>query len=327
MSAKSHNGFSASRKKIIAAAKRALPANQKNTVGALGDKIFAQAPVEDLEAQSTASLTTLLQSARKAEQKGTTVLRIEDHDDDQTLLTVSMANRPFILDSVLADLADVGCQINLVLHPLIKSTKGNLRSLVLILVSRLKSEQAKSLKVTLKTTMDQIRLVTDDWQPMLARMGETVAELRTSPPPIPAEQIAEAVQFVEWLTGNNFTFMGMRELKWEGNRKTGSLKPIKGSSLGILKDPELTVMTRGRKPVVITPEIRDFLFSDDPLIITKANVRSAVHRRTHLDYIGIKRYDKKGDTLSMADLKVLFPDEATVQNPSEDSGEKFNHKD
>ncbi len=27
------------------------------------------------------------------------------------------------------------------------------------------------------------------------------------------------------------------------------------------------------------------------------------------------QYEKKGDTLSMADLKKLFPDEATVQHP------------
>lgn len=39
-----------------------------------------------------------------------------------------------------------------------------------------------------------------------------------------------------------------------------------------------------------------------------------------------ERYDKKGDTLTMADLKELFPEEETVQNPSEDDGEKFNHK-
>ena len=38
------------------------------------------------------------------------------------------------------------------------------------------------------------------------------------------------------------------------------------------------------------------------------------------------RYEKKGDTLSMADLKALFPDEETVQNPAEDTGETFNHK-
>jgi hypothetical protein len=39
-----------------------------------------------------------------------------------------------------------------------------------------------------------------------------------------------------------------------------------------------------------------------------------------------ERYDQKGDTLSMADLKILFPDEETVQNPAVDDGEKFNHK-
>ena len=39
-----------------------------------------------------------------------------------------------------------------------------------------------------------------------------------------------------------------------------------------------------------------------------------------------QQYDKKGDTLTMADLKVLFPDEATVQNPAENTGATFNHK-
>ena len=38
------------------------------------------------------------------------------------------------------------------------------------------------------------------------------------------------------------------------------------------------------------------------------------------------RYEKKGDTLTMADLKALFPDEETVQNPAEETGETFNHK-
>ncbi len=39
-----------------------------------------------------------------------------------------------------------------------------------------------------------------------------------------------------------------------------------------------------------------------------------------------QRFDEKGDTLSMADLKDLFPDEATVHNPAEDRGETFNCK-
>ena len=36
-----------------------------------------------------------------------------------------------------------------------------------------------------------------------------------------------------------------------------------------------------------------------------------------------QRYEEKEETLSMADLKELFPDEATVQNSAIDNGETF----
>jgi len=38
-------------------------------------------------------------------------------------------------------------------------------------------------------------------------------------------------------------------------------------------------------------------------------------------------YEQKGDTLSMAALKALFPDEVTVQSPSDETGETFRHRD
>jgi exopolysaccharide biosynthesis predicted pyruvyltransferase EpsI len=36
-----------------------------------------------------------------------------------------------------------------------------------------------------------------------------------------------------------------------------------------------------------------------------------------------QRYEEKNATLSMADLKQLFPDEATVQNAAIDNGDTF----
>ena len=39
-----------------------------------------------------------------------------------------------------------------------------------------------------------------------------------------------------------------------------------------------------------------------------------------------QRFDEKGDMLTMADLKALFPDEPTVQNPADESEEKFRHR-
>ena len=46
---------------------------------------------------------------------------------------------------------------------------------------------------------------------MLARAREIIADLRKNPPPLPADDIAEAVQFLEWLAGDNFTLLGARD--------------------------------------------------------------------------------------------------------------------
>jgi len=125
---------------------------------------------------------------------------------------------------------------------------------------------------------------------MMTRVGEVIAELRDSPPDIPVDEIAEAVQFLEWLVANNFTFLGVREY---GYSAAGSeIAPKFETGLGILRAPEVRVLRRGRELVSITPEILEFLKEPKMLIITKANVRSRVHRRVYMDYIGIKRFDR-----------------------------------
>ena len=70
----------------------------------------------------------------------------------------------------------------------------------------------------------------------------------------------------------------------------------------------------------------------EPKVITDINQR-IVCRLPIGFYVNDERwekiwaqYEKKGDTLTMADLKKLFPDEETVQNPAPETGETFNHK-
>ena len=55
-----------------------------------------------------------------------------------------------------------------------------------------------------------------------------------------------------------------------------------------------------------SPEIRAFLHGPDPLIVTKANSKSVVHRRIYLDYIGIKTFDAKGKLLGELRIVGLF---------------------
>jgi glutamate dehydrogenase len=50
------------------------------------------------------------------------------------------------------------------------------------------------------------------------------------------------------------------------------------------------VLGRAGEVMHTTPAIREFLMRPEPLIITKANAKSRVHRRAYLDYVGIKTW-------------------------------------
>ena len=92
---------------------------------------------------------------------------------------------------------------------------------------------------------------------MLARVGEVVAEIKANPPPLPAEEIAEAIQFLEWLCGDNFTLLGVRDYRFAASAEEP--EPVQGSGLGILRNPELRELTRSAGQVVMAREMRAYL--------------------------------------------------------------------
>jgi glutamate dehydrogenase len=63
-----------------------------------------------------------------------------------------------------------------------------------------------------------------------------------------------------------------------------------------------------------TPEIRAFLHGPDPLIVTKANAKSVVHRRIYLDYVGIKTYTAKGALSGELRIVGLFTSTAYTRS-------------
>ena len=83
---------------------------------------------------------------------------------------------------------------------------------------------------------------------MLARVGEVIAELKNNPPPLPVDEIAEAIQFLEWLVANNFTFLGVRDYALTGDER--GYEPVPESGLGILRAPDVQVLRRGDELVV-----------------------------------------------------------------------------
>jgi glutamate dehydrogenase len=143
-------------------------------------------------------------------------------------------------------------------------------------------------------------------------MRAAIGEFRDHHPALPEAAIAETVAFLEWVEADNFVFLGTRDFSYAGLDSAG-IESAQGEGLGLLRDPSVRVLRRGEELVTVTPEVRAFLTAPEPLIVTKANVKSRVHRRDYMDYIGLKRFN---DGAVSGELRVvgLFTSEAFTRS-------------
>ena len=248
-----------------------------------------------------------------------------------TAIEILNDNMPFLVDSVMGELQERGLSVHLVQHPIITVPRtktgrrngpisgadgdGVKESLIQIHVDRIdRGSERQDLVEALENVLQDVRLVVADWKKMMKRLDRLIAGFKSSPPPIPVEEIAEGIQFLLWLMDDNFTFLGMREYRFDQDNPESRFKQVARTGLGILKTPGLKVLRRGNELVSFTPELREFLNQPVPLIITKANVRSLVHRRTHMDYIGVKLYTKDGVLAGEMRIVGLFTSTAYTRS-------------
>jgi glutamate dehydrogenase len=238
---------------------------------------------------------------------------------------------PFLVDSVMGELNERGIEIRLVAHPTFgveRDAQGRLKqfapdaraddrifreSFIHIHVERIEdSIRRTEIVQALESALAEVRVCVQDWRAMLRRVGEVIADLKANPPPMPVTDIAEAIQFLQWLVANNFTFLGVREYAFNG--KDRQVEAKHETSLGLLRGRDVQILRRGGQPVAMTPEIRQFLDEPRALIITKANVRSRVHRRVYLDYIGVKRFDTDGNLAGEFRIVGMFTSTAYTRS-------------
>jgi glutamate dehydrogenase len=283
----------------------------------------ARAPEEDLAAYDEAVLAHaagLAQAALSRHRPGESVVAVDDGPALQrqgrpvSAITIVNDNMPFLFDSLIGEIADSAGEPLLVQHPVILVSRGRggkaefdgeaapgktgadaeRISLIHVHVARLGSEAAAALAERLAYIVAQVRAAVGDWKPMLARIDRAIADFRRPSVPLDRAEVKEGIAFLEWLRDDNFIFLGMREFRYVGGEKTGVLEVSDEEGLGILTDPGVLVLRRGTEAVTTTPEIRAFLHGPEPLIVTKANAKSVVHRRAYLDYVGVKVFDEAG---------------------------------
>ena len=149
-----------------------------------------------------------------------------------------------------------------------------------------------------------VRRAVSDFPTMRARVFEAIQAAKIAPPPLAARDVAEAIALIEWMLADNFTFLGVREYRFVDDDPNADLVGVNG--LGLLRDPDLKVLRQGREFLNVTPEVRAFLAEPTPLIVTKANIKSRVHRRVHMDYVGLKLFSPEGQPQGELRIVGLF---------------------
>jgi glutamate dehydrogenase len=223
----------------------------------------------------------------------------------ETIVLAVNDDAPFLYDSCTAEVRAQGHRIAAAFHPvmtLARDPSGHLVAkgpaqkesvIALALEGTLTADEVNALRDGLVKMFGQVRAVVRDWKPMLQRLADTAAALNRNPPPVSESELDENTAFLDWMADEHFTFLGCRDYVYS-SKDEGRLDPVPESGLGLLADPDFRVVRRGFDRSRLTAAVREFLTLPAPLIIAKSALRSPVHRRVHMDYVGVKTFDGKG---------------------------------
>jgi glutamate dehydrogenase len=233
---------------------------------------------------------------------------------------------PFLVDSVLGELQARGLPVRQVLHPTFKARRdeagrlqavlgpgdrdwsdGRQESYIAIYLAASLSDPAEAdLIGMLSAILDEVRVAVVDWQPMLEVAKAAAHRLRERPPKLPAPELGEAVAFLQWLVADNFTFLGAREYRLLDDGEKTELVPVESSGLGVLRDPAVHALHRG----AARPQARRRGAPAQPVAIGKASLRSRIHRRADMHYVGVKTYRSDGTVAGETLVVGLFTSQA-----------------
>ncbi|KID56810.1 NAD-glutamate dehydrogenase [Pseudoalteromonas luteoviolacea] len=238
-----------------------------------------------------------------------------------TIVEIISDDMPFLVDSVRMALSRKNIASHLLLHCPLKINRD--QDDKISAVSGLKTEQESSSTKTvffieidrqtdeaviadftqeLESVLKDVSVAVEDWlliRDKLVAVGEDIPNRKHSSS---KQELNEAVEFLDWLARDNFTFMGYRQYDLVPVQGDYELKPVAGSSLGLMKNSSESSRLLSELPEVARLEAR----SKNLLILTKTNSQSRVHRPAHIDYVGIKRFDEEGNVIGEDRFIGLF---------------------
>jgi glutamate dehydrogenase len=231
---------------------------------------------------------------------------------------------PFLVDSIMGEITDAGVRVRAMFHPVVDvgrdsrggrsaSAEPHPESMVLVLVEPLTPGRAEALAQAVRATLADVWAAVGDFKAMRALMRRTMADLEATAPPSARAELPEDLAFLEWIAEDRFVFLGARVYDYprtaDGEYAREEPRFTADGCLGVLRDESRVVLRRDSEPAILSRGSRRYI-GDAPLVVAKSNVRSRVHRRTYMDYVGVKRYAADGRACGEVRFIGLFTAEA-----------------
>ena len=321
---------------IIASAPRSTTIPEKKRIELFLRQYFDNVPVEDMQGRSALIMAQAAVSHLEfaaVRKPGQPLLRIFNpstkggYQSSYTIIEMVNDDMPFLVDSVSAAIDRQDLTVHTTIHPVLRvkrdakgklrdilrrsDTEGKFESYIRFAIDREPDQQhLKVLEHEISKVLADVRVAVRDWRKMRQKMLDARATIDDRPPGADEELRRESKALLKWMADEHFTFLGYREYGLEPRGDKMYLRPVKGTGLGLLTREE-----RGGRDVEFTKELQRLTRRRDWLIITKANSRSTVHRRSYLDYVGVKIHDEEGNAIGEKRFIGLFTSIAYSENP------------
>ncbi|CAN5219703.1 NAD-glutamate dehydrogenase [soil metagenome] len=240
---------------------------------------------------------------------------------DYDVVTLVQDDRPFLVDSVMGELADAGVSVRALYHPVCEPASGARQSTIVVVIDPLPLERREALAGELAVAMGDVRSAVEDHETMSALMERSISHLEACPGTVAADIVAENIAFLNWMKADHFVFLGARDYQYPRTADGGyaAEEPLgqAADGVGVLRDPKRTVLRRTSEPAILTAQMKRQMDLSEPVTVAKANLRSRVHRRAYMDYVGVKRYGADGRPSGETRFVGLFTAEAYDRAASE----------
>ncbi|WP_022871873.1 NAD-glutamate dehydrogenase [Nesterenkonia alba] len=267
----------------------------------------------------------------------------------RSIVMVVTDDMPYLVDSVTAEITRQRHAIALVVHPILltsRSSDGTLKSvkslptqgrslssgdtqaipslsalidaddragveswIAVELTSAVTDEQAEQLRCGLRSILGDVEASQRDQDAMVAEAYQAATDVRRLDD-VPERN--ETAELLEWMGSGHFLFLGYREYALEEDTGSAQLRPIPGTGLGILADVDGTPIDA--RASELSPPAEDASPKPRLLVITKADTRSTVRRRTYMDYVAVKTFDAAGRPRGERRFLGLFSQRAYTQS-------------